>query len=102
MFTVRSTLVSRGGQSGGDEFEGVVEGAPCGGQPASLLDVVGQGGVEHGQAGGEDAAVGLGEQHRDLPADGGELVAVVVGYSDDQPFALQPAQVVGGLAAGAA
>jgi hypothetical protein len=58
--------------------EGVIELSPCG-QWASLVDVCGQPGVDHGQAGGEHAAVGLGEQQRDLSAERGELVMEVAG-----------------------
>jgi hypothetical protein len=63
----------------------------------SLTDVVGKVGVEGDQPGGEDPVMGLGEQHCDLPAQRGEVVAVGVGDPFDQPLASEPAQVVGGL-----
>jgi hypothetical protein len=53
-----------------------------------------------GQCGGEQATVGFGEQDRDAAAEGGELVAVGVREAFDEPLAIEPAQVVGGLAGG--
>ena len=55
--------------------------------------------MERGQGWGEDAPVGLGEQHRDPAAQRGELVVLGMGQPEDEPLAPQPAQIVGGLAA---
>ena len=50
--------------------------SPGTGEWAALGDVVRHQGVQECEAGGEDAAMGLGEQHGSAPAERGELVAL--------------------------
>src|SRR6516162_11949070 len=96
-FSVRSSLcISRWCQPAADELvELGGELLPGLRERAAPCDVAGQAGVEGGQPGSEDAAVGLGEQHGDGASGRGELVAVGAGDTLDDLFAAQPPQVVG-------
>ncbi|MGH9041568.1 MAG: hypothetical protein ACRDZ3_15215 [Acidimicrobiia bacterium] len=61
----------------GDEVvEGMIELSPGSGEWTAVGDVFGEARIESDESGGEDSAVGLGEEDRDAPSEGGELVAV--------------------------
>ena len=60
---------------------------PCEGERTARGEVAGQLGVENGEAGPEDAAVGLGEQDGDRAAGGCELIAVAALDPVDDLFA---------------
>lgn len=85
---------------GNERVDGVVESSPCDRQRIPGGDFCAEVGIGPSQPWGKDSAVGLGEPGGDASPEGGELVALGSGNAIDHPLSFQPAQVVGGLAAG--
>ncbi len=108
MSNARSTWWPKSSQTGqvscgnqlclNEVVEGPLEAVPSSAKTTSRRNVFGQSGIECAQTRSEHAAVGLGEEHGDAAAQIRQLITVLARDLRDQPFALQTAKIVLGVA----